>query len=164
VKRVALGASNYHAQRGTAAVEFALVLPFLLLLMFGVAELGRYSLFALMVANAARAGAVYGAQDTTAFGNGAGIVDAVQQDGSNNIVSTPLSVSTSAPSTCWSNTGTLATASPTGDTCPSGYHLVQYLSVTASGTISPLFSDKFFEPATSTISSTVTMRVCELCP
>jgi Flp pilus assembly protein TadG len=153
---------GYHAQRGTAAVEFALVLPFLLLLMLGVVEVGRYALFSLFVSNAARAGAVYGAQNLTAFGNGAGIVDAVQRDGSNSIIATPLAVATSTPSTCWSDTSSAQTA-PTGINCPSGYHFVQELSVTASGTISPLLSDKFFQPATSTISSTVTMRVCLYC-
>ncbi|MBV8147468.1 MAG: pilus assembly protein [Candidatus Eremiobacteraeota bacterium] len=156
-------ASSSHAQRGTAAVEFALVLPFLLLLMFGVAELGRYSLFSLTVANAARAGAVYGAQDPTAFADGAGITDAAQQDGNTSIISTPLAVATSTPSSCWSDTST-ATTAPTGTTCPNGYHFVQYISVTASGTISPLFSDKFFQLGSPTISSTVTLRVCQVCP
>jgi len=163
LKHMGSAASKYDAQRGTAAVEFALVLPFLLLLMFGVAELGRYSLFSITVANAARAGAVYGAQDPTAFANGAGIVQAVQQDGDTTIISSPLSVATSTPSACWSNSST-ATASPTGSTCPSGYHFVQYISVTASGTISPLFNDKYLQLASPTISSTVTMRVCTLCP
>jgi Flp pilus assembly protein TadG len=157
-----LFASSSHAQRGTAAVEFALVLPFLLLLMLGVVELGRYSLFNVVVANAARAGAVYGAQDLTAFGNGAGITDAVQQDGVSGLVSTPFAVATSTPSTCWSNTSN-TTATPSGYTCSSGYHYVQYLAVTATGTISPLFSDNYFQP-TSQISATVTMQVCQYCP
>jgi Flp pilus assembly protein TadG len=155
--------SNYHGQRGTAAVEFALVLPFLLLLMFGIAELGRYSLFSLMVANAARAGAIYGSQDPTSFADGAGIVDAVQQDGNNTIVSSSLAVATATPSTCWSNTSSTTTAPTNGD-CPTGYHFVQELTVTASGTIAPLFNDKFFQLSSRTISASVTMRVCQLCP
>jgi Flp pilus assembly protein TadG len=155
--------SSSHTQRGTAAVEFALVLPFLLLLMAGVAELGRYALFCVFIANAARAGAVYGAQDYTAFGNGAGIVEAVQHDGDNGLVSSALAVATSTPSTCWSNTSNTTTA-PTAGTCPSGYHFIQYISVTASGTISPILSDNYFHPSTQTISATVTMQVCQFCP
>jgi Flp pilus assembly protein TadG len=154
--------SSLHAQRGTAAVEFALVLPFLILLMLGVAEVGRYALFNVVVANAARAGAVYGTQDLTTFANGAGITDAVQQDGVSGLVSTPFAVTTNTPSTCWSNTSN-ATTAPSGYTCPSGYHYVQYLAVTATGTISPLFSDDYFQP-TSHISATVTMQVCQICP
>jgi Flp pilus assembly protein TadG len=151
-----------HAQRGTAAVEFVLILPFLLVLMLGVFELSRYALFSLIVGNAARAGALYGTQNLTAFGNGTGITDAVQQDGNNNIIGTPLAVATATPSTCWSNTSATQTA-PTSGTCPSGYHFVQELSVTASGTISPLISDNFFRPSSRTISATVTMRVCQFC-
>ena len=34
--------SRWHARRGTAAVEAALVLPITLLFMFGIIEYGRY--------------------------------------------------------------------------------------------------------------------------
>jgi Flp pilus assembly protein TadG len=155
LKRIA-STSRSHAQRGAALVEFCLILPFLLLLTLGVVEVSRYALFSLFVANAARAGAIYGTENSTTFGNGAGIVDAVQQDGSNGIVTAPLTVATSTPSACWSNTSSTTAAPP----CSSGYHFVQYLTVTASGTISPLFADQL---STRTISATVTMRLCQLC-
>jgi len=45
------------SERGTAMLEMALVLPFLLLLLFGVAELGLGLSRAQAVANAAREGA-----------------------------------------------------------------------------------------------------------
>jgi Flp pilus assembly protein TadG len=151
-----------HAQRGTATVEFVIVLPFLLVLMIGIVELGRFALFALIVGNAARAGALYGTQNPTTFGNGAGITDAAQQDGANSIIGTPLAVATATPSTCWNNTSATQTA-PTSGTCPAGYHFVQELSVTASGTISPILSDRFFHPSARTISATVTMRLCQFC-
>jgi Flp pilus assembly protein TadG len=164
LKRIAKALrSSPHAQRGTAAVEFALVLPFLLLLMFGITELGRYTLFAIMVANAARAGALYGAQDPTAFANGAGIVEAAQDDGASSIISSSLAVATATPSTCWSNSSA-TTTSPTSGACPSGYHFVQELTVTTSGTISPLFNDKFLQLSATPISATVTVRVCQVCP
>jgi Flp pilus assembly protein TadG len=46
-------------RRGTAAVEFALVAPFLLLLLGGIVELGRAVYDSAALAGAARAGAQY---------------------------------------------------------------------------------------------------------
>jgi hypothetical protein len=47
---------------GTALVELAIVLPLLILLAIGAAEFGRIFFAAITVANAARAGAQFGAQ------------------------------------------------------------------------------------------------------
>ncbi|MGC1905812.1 MAG: TadE/TadG family type IV pilus assembly protein, partial [Candidatus Acidiferrum sp.] len=47
---------------GQTVVELALLLPFLLMLVIGVTEIGRYAYYDILVANAARAGAAYGAQ------------------------------------------------------------------------------------------------------
>lgn len=48
-------------QRGQDLIEFALVLPFLLLVVFGVLDLGRLFHSAITVTNAARVGARFGA-------------------------------------------------------------------------------------------------------
>lgn len=48
-------------QRGQDLMEFALVLPFLLLIIFGVLDLGRLFHSAITVTNAARVGARFGA-------------------------------------------------------------------------------------------------------
>jgi len=48
--------------RGSALVEFALVLPFLCVILFGAIDFGRVSYHAMALTNAARAGAQYGAQ------------------------------------------------------------------------------------------------------
>lgn len=50
-------------RRGAAAVEFAVVLPLLMLLLLGGADFGRCFYSAMAVANAARAGAEYGAMN-----------------------------------------------------------------------------------------------------
>ena len=47
------------ASPGTAAIEFALAMPFLLVLVLGVVELGYSTYQAMRVADAAEAGAVY---------------------------------------------------------------------------------------------------------
>lgn len=51
------------ATSGGAAVELAVVFPVLLLLIIGVVDYGRVLYTAVTVANAARAGAEYGASD-----------------------------------------------------------------------------------------------------
>jgi Flp pilus assembly protein TadG len=49
------------SERGTAAIEFALFLPFLLLLLSGIVELGFSAYEAMQVSNAVEAGALYAA-------------------------------------------------------------------------------------------------------
>jgi Flp pilus assembly protein TadG len=53
--------SHTQRRRGVAAVEFAVVVPVLLLLALGCADLGRAFSAYLIVSNAARVGAEYGA-------------------------------------------------------------------------------------------------------
>lgn len=50
---------------GTAMVELALALPFLLVLSLGLIEVGRYTAYSILVGNAARAGAQVGAMGST---------------------------------------------------------------------------------------------------
>jgi Flp pilus assembly protein TadG len=47
-------------QRGQELIEFAIILPFLLLVAFGVLDLGRIFHAAITITNAAREGARYG--------------------------------------------------------------------------------------------------------
>jgi Flp pilus assembly protein TadG len=54
-------------ESGTAAIEFALFLPFLLLLLTGVVELGFSAYEAMQVSNAVEAGALYAAANTATF-------------------------------------------------------------------------------------------------
>ena len=51
------------SERGAAIVELAVALPVLILVAVGAAEYGRMYFTAITVANAARAGAQYGARD-----------------------------------------------------------------------------------------------------
>ena len=57
------------SESGGAAVELAVVLPFLLLIVAGVVDYGRAYYTATTVANAARAGAEYGARDPAFTGD-----------------------------------------------------------------------------------------------
>lgn len=69
------------SDHGGAALELAVLVPFLILLVLGAAEFGRVHHATIVIANAARAGAHYGAQSVatssdTAAMNRAAIADA----------------------------------------------------------------------------------------
>lgn len=158
------------SQSGQALVEVALLTPFLLALLLGVIELGRYAYISILVGNAARAGAAYGAQGLAASVNAAAIEEAANNDFQNNgqtgLTVIP-SVSNPAPTTsCGCDSGgTVAPAvcdtntNPNAGTCALG-HWVVMVSVTASGTFDSLFKYPGI-PASISISRTSTMRVAQ---
>lgn len=69
------------SDRGGAMVELAVILPVLVLLVIGVVDYGRAFYTSVTVANAARAGAEWGAQGPTFYVNIAGMKSFAQQDG-----------------------------------------------------------------------------------
>lgn len=146
------------ATAGTSVVEFALVAPVLLFLVIGVIEVGRYEYFAILTANAARAGAQYGAQDLeTAYDND-GITAAVLQDGGNLpnwsapgaiTVNQLCAISGNAPGTC---------ATPWGSSPPQ--NTIYYVQVQVTGVFSSLLSFPGI-PDNVPITSTTTLRVAD---
>jgi Flp pilus assembly protein TadG len=151
---------------GQSLLEVALLTPLLLALLLGVIELGRYAYFSILVGNAARAGAAYGAQNLVLSGDLTGIQTAADNDFQNNGQNiSKLSVIPSTSCGCDSN-GTVTPASscstaadPTAGTCISG-HWVVMVSVTASGTINPLFNYPGI-PKSLTVSNMATLRVAQ---
>ena len=152
-------------QSGQSLLEVALLLPLMLLLLLGSIDLGRYAYIAILVGNAARAGAGYGAQNLAFSVDTTGIQAAADNDYQNNgqNVST-LTVSSSVSCGCDSG-GTVTTSgcstatNPSAGICTSG-HWVVMVSVTASGTYSALFNYPGI-PSTMAVSRTVTMRVAQ---
>ncbi|HLW81383.1 MAG TPA: TadE/TadG family type IV pilus assembly protein [Candidatus Acidoferrales bacterium] len=151
------------AQSGQTLVEVALLTPLLLLLALGVIEMGRYAYISILVGNAARAGAAYGAQSLPQSVDTAGIQTAADNDFQNNGQNVSnLSVTSSTSCGCDSN-GTITSAvcttgpNPSAGTCASG-HWVVLVSVTASGTFNSLFSYPGI-PSSITVNRTATMRV-----
>src|SRR6516164_9785478 len=67
-------------QSGQSLLEVALMLPFLLLLLLGVIEIGRYVYIGILVGNAARAGAAYGVQSNAQSVDTVGIQNAAIND------------------------------------------------------------------------------------
>ncbi len=59
--RTALRSLQPHSRSGAVALEFAIVLPMMLLILVGILEFGRVGSLGIRLAQAARAGAEYGA-------------------------------------------------------------------------------------------------------
>ena len=148
------------AQSGQSMIEFAFVLPILLVLLLGVIELGRYAYVAILVGNAAHAGAFYGAQSHPQSVDTIGITAAADNDFQNNGQNLSALTVTSLASCGCDNGGTITSAPCTGTgagTCAAG-HWVVAVSVTASGSFAALFNYPGI-PASITVSRTSTMRV-----
>ena len=149
--------------RGAALVELALVLPLLLLIMVGTIDFGRAFRTAMVVTNAARAGAQYGSQYYSATDT-AGMVaasDAVLT--ANGLSSGPPS---DASTLCqcadslgnFSDTAPVNTCTaPTGVSLCPGKHLVMRVTVRATRTFS-LIQPFPALPGSVTIARAATMR------
>lgn len=72
-------------RRGSATVELAVVLPVLMLFALLAVDFGRFGKYSITVANAARNGAMYAAQNTSAMNDTAGISSAAMADITNNL-------------------------------------------------------------------------------
>ncbi len=151
------------ANSGQSLVEVALMLPFLLLLLIGVIEIGRYAYIGILVGNAARAGAAFGTQNNVQSVNTVGIKNAAVNDFvSNGQPGSALTVNSAVTCGC-DNGGVVTTAgcsaatNPTAGTCAAG-HWVVILTVTASGTFNSLFNYPGI-PSSIAISRAASMRV-----
>jgi Flp pilus assembly protein TadG len=156
------------SERGQSLIEVALLTPLLLSLMVGTIEMGRYAYLSILVGNAARAGAAYGAQSLALSVDTAGIQAAATNDFQNNGPSSGvLTVSGGNGGSyvsCGCDSGgtiTAATCSPkvnpNAGICASG-HWVVMVSVQAQATFTSLFKYPGI-PASLTITETATMRV-----
>lgn len=118
----------WRCESGASLVEFALVLPVLVVLLIGLVEVGRYTYFSILAANAARAGAQYGAQDTQHASDTPGMISAAKLDGQSlsqwTVIANPL---------CSVNGGALGTCSN-----PPATGTIYYVSVQVNGTFQSL--------------------------
>lgn len=144
---------------GQTLLEVALLLPMLLLLALGLIEVGRFAYIAILVGNAARAGAAYGAQSPNTAGDTSGIAQAAVNDFQNNGPAVgSLSVTSQWNNNCGcDNAGTIIATSCT-TACSASQHLVVSLSVTASGKFKSLFNYPGM-PTEMDISRTATLRI-----
>ena len=156
---------------GQSLLEVALLTPLLLLLVIGLIEVGRYAYIAILVGNAAHAGAAYGSQGLAQSADTAGIQQAAIDDFQNNGQSASALTVNSWTSCACDNNGTLSmqtnlcstSSNPsitnTISTCQTGGgHWVIMVSCEGSGTFNSLFSFPGI-PASITVDRTATIRV-----
>lgn len=118
----------FRSENGSSLIEFAIVLPLLLVLLIGLIDLGRAAYYGILASGAARAGAQYGAQNPFTVSDAAGIQSAVAADAPG----IPWTASTTE--LCSINGGALVT-------CPIGgnaQNVVYYVKVHVTGTFSTL--------------------------
>jgi Flp pilus assembly protein TadG len=152
-----------NAQRGAALIEFAIVVPLLMMLLVGLIEVGRFMYFAILVGNAARAGVQWGAIDRRTAVDSSGMQTAALNDGQGiSGLSVPLS---SANALCYCYNGTSQTSisctnASVETVCPSGWHRQIYVTLTANGTFHALFNyGGIGLPSSITVTRTATMQV-----
>lgn len=78
-----------NGRQGSAMLELAVAFPLLLFLAIGAGDYARFYKTGIQVANAARAGAQYGAQNDATSGDISGMRAAAINDGDNTIAVTP---------------------------------------------------------------------------
>ena len=136
-------------KRGTATVEFAVMLPLILLLLAGVLDYTLVMRTAISVADAARAGAQYGSSSAGNASNTLGM-----QNAALNAAPDVHGLTATAAKVCKCSDGT--TVNCAGGSCSSGPVRV-YAQVTASTTATPIFSYSLV-PFAGAVSTTVSMR------
>jgi len=153
-------------ETGQAFVELALVLPMLLLIIVGAAELGRLAYAAIEVNNAARAGVAYAAQshitanDTNSI-QLAATKEAATQDAAD---ISGLTVTVSQSCSCESSAGVMTSFASCDKTvtnlttCPSPSRIVEYVQVQTSASVNTLFHLPGI-PNTVTMQGNANMRV-----
>jgi len=140
----------FRSDSGTSLIEFALVLPVLVFLLLGVIEVGRYAYYAILAANAARAGVQYGAQSLQDAQDTTGMQNAASQDAMS------LSSLTAKASNLCSQNGATPTQCTTGAAPTTGN--VYYVKVQVTGTYKSLMGYPGI-PTNIPVSGSAIMRV-----
>lgn len=158
--------------RGSAFVELALILPLLVFVVIGAAELGRIAYFAIELANAARAGAAYGSQNSQTAIDSTDIELAASNDASNIAITFPTapgnycvcetatsggSVSDTSPVLC-STVATSTTYCTESTTTGTTNTVIGYVQVNTRATVSTMFHYPGI-PASFTLNGFAEMRV-----
>ena len=153
------------SESGQSLAEVALVTPLLALILIGVIEFGRYAQTAILVGNAARTGAAYGAQSLGQSADTTGIKTAADNDFQNNGQNVSL-LTVNSSFSCGCDSGgavvpEVCNGAGSGSglgVCAAGSHWVVMVAVQATGTFNSLFKFPGI-PASIKVDRTCTMRV-----
>lgn len=145
---------------GSAAVEFAITAPLLVLLALGAADYGAVTAQSSSLAAYARAGAEY-ARSQVASGNGLPSTSTIQS-----VLNLPSSVSASFSATdpyCTCADGTSVTCPSQSSTNPclakTDARVLEYVSVTMTQSVAPMVSYAPLPFSISSLSNTMVVRV-----
>jgi len=122
----------YRCVSGNISVEFALVLPFLMMLVMGAYDFGRGFTEKLRLNSAARAGAQYALQKYNMVGDDAGVIQSARDDAED--VNDTLNVTPRYFCTCLTGGGI-----PCGTSCAGGEVPMRYIEVDVSGPFEFMF-------------------------
>jgi Flp pilus assembly protein TadG len=145
-------------ERGANLVELSVIMTALLLMVLGVIDLGRALYIKIEVANAVRAGALYGSQSPSTATDTAGITYAVQNE------SADLGTALRAPTIgnyCQCVGGGTVTCGSSGG-CGAAPQ-IEWLTVSSSFVYTPWFKIPYFGlPTSYLISGSATLPVAGL--
>ena len=145
-------------------MELAIALPVLALILVGTIDFGRVFRLANIVQNAARAGALFGAQNSTNAADTTGMRTAGNNVLSANGLPTLNAVAPTRTCECATDAGVYSSALPTpllcnaATNCAVGSHLIMNVSVTATQTFSMTAAFPGL-PTSIVIARTAKMRV-----
>lgn len=142
-------------EAGQSLVELALTLPLLLALLLGAAEVGRIAYASIEIANAARAGVGFAAQNPVFVYDNADIELAATQEAPD--MTSVTAVPTQA---CYCSSGASFDCQTGQSTCASTDHFQDFVTVTVTGKMKTLFGIPGI-PSTLTLTSSATMRLEE---
>lgn len=134
---------------GSAALEFAVIAPMLVLAIVGTVDLGLGLHRNMQVQNAAQAGAVYASSHTFSEANISSVVTSATNS---SITASPVPAKFCG---CASNSGVATNAC--NASCPAGAIAGTYVSVNAQASYSPLLPYPFL-PSTMTLSAQSIVR------
>ncbi|HWE87613.1 MAG TPA: TadE/TadG family type IV pilus assembly protein [Terracidiphilus sp.] len=124
--------SGKRGETGQALVELAFSVSFLLLILLGAAEFGRFVYFAIELSNAAKAAAQYGSRNSLTAADIAGMQAAAAADAPEAYnACTNFTTTIGATSCSCVSAGVSTAAASCSVTCATGY-LVQNLTVNTS--------------------------------
>jgi Flp pilus assembly protein TadG len=146
------------AEGGQSLVEFALMLPFMAVLLIGIVEIGRFAFITMLVSHGATSGAQYGAQNTTTASDYTGMETTATQDSNFGVMTaTAVNGCVCDDGSGVSCTNPLPQGSCSGITCPSG-QVVECVQVTTQATFNALFHYPGF-PSQFQTNGNAVMRV-----